>query len=617
MMAGQARVRPILITSITTIIALLPLAMGKAEYVTEVGAPFAITIIGGLGLSTLLTLVFIPTLNSGIQSALSWLYRQKWPVQVLIFVIYILAGYLIYKQIDALVWKIIDYLLLVILVPATVFFIQNSLRKASETLIAAGDTLHIHVRNLVKIYDRDSRFVREWKSGIRIRQRLGLERVFNSWKDFDYLVWMIPLAAFLTYFVYFHLEKGFWYFLLPVGLYLMLLAMIAPLRTFVAQKYSETSRKWPVLLSAWLYQLVFWIMPVVFLYLFYRRYKLIGLLVPTAIIWYLLLLVKVTSDKLYRDHVNINRIQGRFVGLRKSFFRFVMAIPVIGKKRIPFKALKGISFRIEYGMFGLLGPNGAGKSTLMRIICGILEPSYGQITINGIDTREKREELQGLIGYLPQEFGVYENLTAWEFLNYMGILKRLYNRKEREERVDYVLNAVHMATHKHEKLGSYSGGMKQRIGIAQILMHLPRILVVDEPTAGLDPRERIRFRNLLVELSKERIVIFSTHIIEDVASSCNQVAVVKGGELVYLGEPVQMAHIAQGKVWTADMDITSFETFKDRYIIIHHMRDGDNIRVRCMADECPRDGARSVKANLEDAYLCLLHEKNELVNNLK
>jgi ABC-type multidrug transport system ATPase subunit len=268
-------------------------------------------------------------------------------------------------------------------------------------------------------------------------------------------------------------------------------------------------------------------------------------------------------------------------------------------------------------MFGLLGPNGAGKSTLMRIICGILEPSYGQITINGIDTKKKREELQGLIGYLPQEFGVYENLTAWEFLNYMGILKKIYNRREREERIEYVLNAVHMVSHKDEKLGSYSGGMKQRIGIAQILLNLPRILVVDEPTAGLDPRERIRFRNLLVELSKERIVIFSTHIIEDVASSCNQVAVVKSGELVYLGEPVQMAHIAQGKVWTADMDIASFETFKDRYIIIHHMRDGDNIRVRCMADECPRDDARSVKANLEDAYLCLLHEKNELVNNLK
>ncbi|NJO69588.1 MAG: hypothetical protein HC830_10170 [Bacteroidetes bacterium] len=148
--------------------------------------------------------------------------------------------------------------------------------------------------------------------------------------------------------------------------------------------------------------------------------------------------------------------------------------------------------------------------------------------------------------------------------------------------------------------------MKQRIGIAQILMHLPRILVVDEPTAGLDPRERIRFRNLLVELSRERIVIFSTHIIEDVASSCNQVAVVKGGEVKYLGEPVQMANLAEGKIWTIDMSMEAFEEFKDRYTIIHHMRDGDNIRVRCLSERQPADGARSVKANLEDAYLWLL-----------
>ena len=161
----------------------------------------------------------------------------------------------------------------------------------------------------------------------------------------------------------------------------------------------------------------------IILILFYRKYKLIGLLIPTAVIWYLLLLIKVSSDKLYREKININRLQGRFTGIRKAFFRLVQVIPLIGKKKIPFKALKGVSFNIENGMFGLLGPNGAGKSTLMRIICGILEPSYGQITINGIDTKVKREELQGLIGYLPQEFGMYENLTAWEFLNYMGILK--------------------------------------------------------------------------------------------------------------------------------------------------------------------------------------------------
>jgi len=608
MMAGLARVRPILITSLTTIIALFPLAMGKAEYVTQVGAPFAITIIGGLGLSTLLTLVFIPTLNSGIQSALHWVYEQKWPSKLIMLAAYLLGGFLIYKEIDTLVWKIIDYLLLIILVPAGVYFVRNSLRKANEKLIDEATPLHIHVRNLVKIYDRDSRFMREWKSGLKIRQRIGLERTYTSWRDFDYLIWQLPLAGFIVYFIYFYLESSFWFFILPVGLYLLVISMIIPVRRFTSQLKPGKAKKWPVRLSSWFYTSVFWGLPAVIFILFYQKYKLIGLIVPFMILWYLVLLIRVTSGKLYREHININRLQGKLKGLRKAFYRFVLLIPVIGKKKIPFKALKGVSFSIGNGMFGLLGPNGAGKSTLMRIICGILEPSYGQITINGIDTREKREELQGLIGYLPQEFGTYENLTAWEFLNYMGILKKISDRKVREERVEYVLNAVHMISHKHEKLGSYSGGMKQRIGIAQILMHLPRILVVDEPTAGLDPRERIRFRNLLVELSRDRIVIFSTHIIEDVASSCNQVAVVRKGELVYLGEPVQMAHIAEGKVWMADMDIASFEVFKEKYVIIHHMRDGDNIRVRCMADGCPFEGAHTVKANLEDAYLCLLKD---------
>jgi len=321
-------------------------------------------------------------------------------------------------------------------------------------------------------------------------------------------------------------------------------------------------------------------------------------------------LIKVTSDNLYKKQVNVNRITGKFKGVRQAFYRFVLVIPVIGKKKIPFKALRGVSIDIENGMFGLLGPNGAGKSTLMKIICGILEQSYGQITINGIDVREKREELQGLIGYLPQEFGMYENMTAWDFLHYMGILKKIVNQEERTKRVEYVLGAVHMSEHKDEKIGSFSGGMKQRIGIAQILLHLPKILVVDEPTAGLDPRERIRFRNLLVELSKDRIVIFSTHIIEDVASSCNMVAVMKKGNVRYMGAPISMAKIAEEKVWMLNIPAVDFEKMKDDYVIIHHMKDGDNIRCRCLADEAPVADAKQVKANLEDAYLYLLNRDN-------
>lgn len=163
-----------------------------------------------------------------------------------------------------------------------------------------------------------------------------------------------------------------------------------------------------------------------------------------------------------------------------------------------------------------------------------------------------------------------------------------------------------MHEHKDEKIGSYSGGMKQRIGIAQILLHLPKILVVDEPTAGLDPRERIRFRNLLVELSKNRIVIFSTHIIEDIASSCNRLAVLNRGKLKYHGNPQDMTNIAEGHVWQFEVTAREFDALSDKFMIVHHMRDGDHIRVRCISRDKPFETAANVRPNLEDAYLWLI-----------
>ena len=609
MMAGLARVRPILITAITTIIALIPLAMGKAEYVTQIGVPFAVTVIGGLTLSTLLTLVFIPTLHSGLQKSLFWMRQQKVYIKVIQIVLWIAGSYYVYMEVDSRIWQIIDFIVLIISVPATIYFIQSSMRKASETLIGENDPLNIEIRNLVKIYDWDSRFSREWKSGIKIRKRLGIEHEFTSIKDFDCLLWQLPLVGFIIYFIYFHLENGLWYFILPIILYLIGVTILVPVRKYAGNLKTQKKLKWIRRFMMLICKLFFWAFPAFALFLFYEKYALAGLVLPMGFLWYLAIFIKVTSDNLYKNKVKINRIKGKFKGIRKAFCRFVLIIPIIGKKKTPFKAVKSVSLKIENGMFGLLGPNGAGKSTLMRIICGILEQSYGQITINGIDVAEKREELQGLIGYLPQEFGMYENMTAWDFLHYMGILKKLYDKKNRTERVEYVLKAVHMFENKNEKIGSFSGGMKQRIGIAQILLHLPRILVVDEPTAGLDPRERIRFRNLLVELSLERIVIFSTHIIEDVASSCKRVAVMKTGEVKYLGAPIQMAKKAEGKVWTLNIPAEKFEELKNDYVILYHIRDGENIRIRCLAEEAPTVEARQVKANLEDAYLYLLMER--------
>jgi len=251
---------------------------------------------------------------------------------------------------------------------------------------------------------------------------------------------------------------------------------------------------------------------------------------------------------------------------------------------------------------------------MIRIICGILDQSYGKIWINGIDTQEKREELQGLIGYLPQEFGMYENMSAESYLDYQAILKGITNVDERMKRTREVLESVHMWDQRKKKIGAYSGGMKQRIGIAQVLLHLPRILVVDEPTAGLDPRERIRFRNLLVELSRSRIVIFSTHIIEDISSSCNTMAVINRGEVVFNGTPKTMTDIAKGKVWKAVLPAGEFEKATKDLLVIHHMRDGEQIRARCISAEQPFPDAVEESPLLEDAYLWLLQASKEKVN---
>jgi len=609
MTAGLARVRPILITAITTIIALIPLALGKAEYVTQIGVPFAITVIGGLALSTLLTLVFIPTFYSGLQSALSWMREQSIYIKIVQAAAWAVGSYYIYAEVDSKVWMLIYFIVLVIAVPATIYFIKTSLRKANEKLIGEDQPLFIEIRNIVKIYDWDNRFTREWKSGLNIRKRLGIHNTASGSTILGGLIWQLPLIAFSYYVVYFHTESGFWYFILQMVFYILAVTLLSPAKTYASKPSSPKVLRISV---KTIFGLFYWLYPAIAMYSFYDIYSLIGLVIPTGILWYLATAVKYTSDNIHKNNVDINRLKGWFKGIRKLFYRFVLVIPVIGKKKTPFKAVKSVNINIENGMFGLLGPNGAGKSTLMRIICGILEPSYGQITINDIDLKENREELQGLIGYLPQEFGMYENMTAWDFLNYLGILKKIYNKEEREKRVEYVLNAVHMYENRNGKIGSFSGGMKQRIGIAQILLHLPRILVVDEPTAGLDPRERIRFRNLLVELSKERIVIFSTHIIEDVASSCNKVAVMKKGGVVYLGRPIDMAEIAEGKIWTINMSVEDYENNKDKLTVIHHMRENDIIRVRCLSDELPYKNAQKVKANLEDAYLYLLKKGNGL-----
>src|SRR5215469_2708160 len=214
-------------------------------------------------------------------------------------------------------------------------------------------------------------------------------------------------------------------------------------------------------------------------------------------------------------------------------------------------ALNAADLTIPGGMFGLLGPNGAGKTTLMRILAGILRPTSGDLHIGDYDgnTEKGRMAIKRVLGYLPQELGVYPDLSAREFLDYIGILKGMDDRKSRQKRVSELIEVVSLTNAAHRKLKTYSGGMKRRIGIAQALLNDPRLLIVDEPTAGLDPEERIRFRNLLADLAGDRTVLLSTHIVEDVAQTCQRLAVLTLGRVVFQGTIADMLAQTRGHVW--------------------------------------------------------------------
>lgn len=590
--ASLSRVRPILITAITTCIAMLPLALGTAEYVSVIGVPFAITVIGGLSVSTILTLVFIPTLYSGLENAVLWFKSLPLWLRLAQGFSIIIGFVYINLTVDTFTWQLVDSLLLVSGIPAAVYFIRTSLKKASERVIPSNEPIRIQISNLVKVYGRPSRVTREYRAGKQMIEQKSVQHGYMR-ELLQRLIWQLPALGFLVFFGWFFVRSNFTTLLVALFSYLFLLNIIAEFR-LVNKRFKA--------IFGIIYTVILYGAPLVLAVLNYFAWSNTVLVVLFTLGWYILLFARKTGADLIAQKTNTDSYPRIF----RWFVRIVSRTPGVGFRKEPFKALKGVSLEITTGMFGLLGPNGAGKSTMMRIICGILEQSYGKIWINGIDTQEKREELQGLIGYLPQEFGMYENMTAHDYLDYQAILKGIYNKKLREERISYVLNAVHMFENRDKTIGSFSGGMKQRIGIAQILLHLPRILVVDEPTAGLDPRERIRFRNLLVELSRDRVVIFSTHIIEDISSSCNYMAVINRGNVVYKGTPAFMANEAENKVWRFSVPAKEFANLPKELVIVHHMREGDSVRIRCLSDKKPHADAVNETPLLEDAYLWLL-----------
>lgn len=277
------------------------------------------------------------------------------------------------------------------------------------------------------------------------------------------------------------------------------------------------------------------------------------------------------------------------------------------------KALDNVSIEIENGMFGLLGPNGAGKSSLMRTLATLQEADSGSARLNEIDIFKQPEELRKTLGYLPQEFGVYPRITAEQLLDHLAILKGITKSSERKELVKYLLDKVNLYDKRNKSVKGFSGGMKQRVGIAQALIGNPKLIVVDEPTAGLDPGERNRFYNLLAEVGKEVIVILSTHIVDDVRELCTKMAVMNMGQIVYQGTPQKAIEELEGKVYQRMVAREELESFASQYAIISNKMVGGQPLIHIYSETNPNEGFELVKPNLEDVFFSKINTSNVLV----
>ena len=592
--AGRSRVRPILMTSATTLLGVMPLALDfGGDY--EVWPPFAITVLGGLAVSMVSTLIFVPVAYMGLDQVRAWL-RGIGRIGVGLATGGAAATVgAVYAESASLFWTALLALPSWVLLLGLIALVL----RVHRTRAARRETPAVHsirLQTLTKIYGAPKRFRREWMRFDRRDQRLraqGIDPVDRK-AIRDGLSWKLPLLALLG-FLHAYFEDALWLYLLSLATWGLVAHVLRQGALLGLGQGADVLARWAVPLLVVGY--VHW------------RLALPSLTVASLAVWLGYRGVRLLADRVRRGQVDPATLTGRMAWLTRRAYRGVAALPLVGVDKPQYQALYGVNLEIGRGMFGLLGPNGAGKTTLMRIICQVLEPSSGSVAFDGVNVT-RHGAVQGLIGYLPQHLGLYEHLTAYQYLEYRALLEGFREPTLRRARVSESLEQVNLDGRQNDPIGSFSGGMKQRVGIAQTLLHLPQIIVVDEPTAGLDPVERIRFRNLLTRISQERIVLFSTHIVEDISGSCNRLAVLNAGRILYEGTPQAMRDLARGHAWEAVVSEEALSRIDAQVNVISHLRAPDGIRVRFLAaDAVPGIAAAPVEPTLEDAYIYVLRSK--------
>lgn len=589
MRAAHSRLRPVLMTTATTVIGMLPLAVDTGGQ-QEIWPPFARAVIGGLVASTLISLLLVPA-GLLVFARLTDLLRTLGVPLVLACLAAAsgLCGWLYWGRqlVVSNMWRVLLTVPLLLASFGLARALQRLVRgERAPELIGEGAVV-LRARSARKVYGGPTRSgrelarVRRWKDLARAAG-LTVPAIDPPSEGRRSASWQLLLLFLLGYL---HaLTETAW------GLALLSAPTLALLDAFLRSTLQSLGRPgawppaglafrlWRATQAAGTWAYVYW------------RHRPGE---PTDVV----VLVILGAVCLTWGGFHLVREGGLF------------RLAAKGLAPEPVTALDGVDLSFEDGLYGLLGPNGAGKSTLMRLVVNVFRPTRGRVTVNGHEIAANAASLQPRIGYLPQFFGVPQRLTARQYLHHQALLAGKTDRAEREALVGGVLAEVGLADRADERLGGYSGGMRQRVGIARTLLNVPRIVVVDEPTVGLDPKERIRFRNLLAELAKSRIVLLSTHVVEDIGSSCREVIVLDGGTVVYRGTPADLARTADGQAWIADVSEPELGAFSKTYRVVSSTRSPEGVRVRGIGPSPP--GATMARPTLEDAYLLLLGRSTE------
>ncbi|MBI4550737.1 MAG: efflux RND transporter permease subunit, partial [Candidatus Latescibacteria bacterium] len=630
--ASQRRVRPIVMTSVTTMLGVLPLALKQGTEL-ELWPPFAITILGGLAVSTFSTLIFIPVLYVGLEQTRAWCRQIGTAGLVAGTAAAILELVWLYQQYPSKLYVGLLALPAWFLNLGFAYGIKRYRTISQEKVRPTDHILGIRISNLTKVYGTPGRFRRDWRKQRR-RTAAAVRKGGIPWTAHDVMNGAIWLGTGGLLMAYLHTvaDHSFWVVLLTLltlGWLFGVRELWYAFRFVKGRPPARTTGRWwrrrvpfksfrlspsehdrpvtpldmPRRGGLW-----FALLCVGYLHL---RLNIPGLTIAAGLISLFCYQLHRIGRHIEQGRINPEQPAGRLRKLKRVVYSLVRSLPVIRPPDLEVTALRGVNLDIGPGMFGLLGPNGAGKTTLMRILVGVLNQDRGSIFINGRKLDDEREVFHAAIGYLPQGFGLYETMTPYAYLENHALINGIYEPAVRQRLIEDVLHGVGLWDRRHDRINTFSGGMKQRVGIAQTLLHLPQIIVVDEPTVGLDPRERIRFRNLLGELAKDRIVVFSTHIVEDVASTCHDLAVLFGGEVLYRGSPETLIRRAEEKVYETVVPEDRLDEWRQRLHIVNHNKVEGGVRLRFVTDSpetglAPDLDARPVTPTLEDAYVNLL-----------